>query len=195
MKKTILSFAFCCFLATQFSCQTRQVQRVNPNEQIDLSGRWNDTDSKLVANEMIESVTKGNWRGEFEAKFNRKPVIIIGSIKNTTSEHIDYTAFVKNMEMAFINAGTVRIVQSGDERNQLRDERNDQQQFASEDTRKKWGREKGADFMMNGVITSIVDQYKNQKVTLYQVNFELTDLETNEKVWMGQKEIKKYIQN
>lgn len=177
------------------ACQNRQVQRVNPNEQIDLSGRWNDTDSRLVSNEMIESVTKGNWRGEFEAKFNRKPVIIIGSIKNKTDEHIDNSTFVKNMEMAFVNAGTVRIVQSGSERNEIRDERNDQQQFASEETRKKWGKEKGADFMLNGVISSVVDQYKNQKVVSYQVNFELSDLESNEKVWIGQKDIKKYIKN
>jgi len=49
--------------------------------------------------------------------------------------------------------------------------------------------------MINGVMTSVVDQYKNQRTVQYQVNLELTDLETNEKVWIGEKQIKKYIKN
>jgi PBP1b-binding outer membrane lipoprotein LpoB len=42
---------------------------------------------------------------------------------------------------------------------------------------------------------SVVDQYKKQKTVKYQVNLELTNLETNEKVWIGEKEIKKFIKN
>ena len=99
------------------------------------------------------------------------------------------------MERSFINSGTVSVVQSGDARVEARDERNDQQTFASEESRKKWGKEKGADFIMSGVITSIVDEYKNQKVVSYQINLELTDLETNEKVWIGEKQIKKFVKN
>jgi PBP1b-binding outer membrane lipoprotein LpoB len=94
-----------------------------------------------------------------------------------------------------INSGTVSVVQSGEERNEIRDERNDQQTFASDATRKRWREEKGADFMLNGIILSVVDQYKKQKTIKYQVNLELTDLETNEKVWIGEKEIKKFIKN
>ena len=95
----------------------------------------------------------------------------------------------------FINSGLVSVVQAGDARKELRDERNDQQTFSSEDTKKKWGLEKGADFMMNGVITSIVDQYGKNKVVYYQIDLELTNLETNEKVWIGDKKIKKAIKN
>ncbi len=177
------------------SCANRKVKRIDPNQQTDLSGRWNDTDSKLVANEMITDVLSRPWRNNFEQKNGRKPVVIIGSIRNKSSEHIESTTFIKDLEKAFINSATVSVVQSGDERSQVREERNDQQTFSSEESRKKWGKEKGADFMLNGVITSIVDQYKNQKTVAYQVNLELTDLETNEKVWIGEKEIKKYIKN
>ncbi len=177
------------------SCANRKVTRLDPNQQTDISGRWNDTDSKLVSNEMIKDVLERPWRSNFEQKHGRKPVIIIGSVKNKSTEQIDPITFIKDLEKSFINSGVVGVVQSGDERNQVRDERNDQQTFSSEETKKKWGREKGADFMLNGVIASIVDQYKNQKTISYQVNLELTDLETNEKVWIGEKEIKKYIKN
>lgn len=177
------------------SCANRKVTRIDPNQQTDISGRWNDTDSKLVANEMITDVLTRPWRSEFEQKYSKKPTVIVGSVKNKSSEHIESLTFIKDLEKAFINSGTVSVVQSADERNQVREERNDQQTFASEETRKKWGREKGADFMLNGVITSIIDQYKNQKIVAYQINLELTNLETNEKVWIGEKKIKKYIKN
>ncbi len=194
MKKILIILSVAGIFAST-SCGNRKIERVDPNTQTDISGRWNDTDSKLVAEEMTKDVLTRAWIGNFEKKYNRKPVVIIGSVRNKTSEYIDATMFIKNMEVAFINEGRVSVVQSADERNQLREERNDQQTFASEESKKKWGKEKGADFMMNGVITSITDEYKNRKSVAYQINLELSDLESNEKVWIGQKQIKKMVKN
>ncbi len=195
MKKVLLASGIASLLIFSNCGPSRKVERMDPNTVTDISGRWNDTDSKLVADEMIKDVLDRPWRTNFEMKNSKKPTVIVGQIKNKTSEHIDASTFIKNMEKSFINSGTVSVVQSGEERNEVRDERNDQQTFSSEETRKKWGKEKGADFMLNGVIMSIVDQYKNQKTVKYQVNLELTNLETNEKVWIGEKEIKKFIKN
>lgn len=194
MKKVILIPILTITLIVT-SCANRKVSRIDPDTQVDLSGRWNDTDSKLVANEMIKDVLARPWRANYEQKAGKKPTVIVGSVRNKTSEQIDAVPFIKAMEREFINSGVVSVVQSGDERNQSREERNEQQIFASEETKKKWGKEKGADFMMNGTISSIIDQYKNQRIVYYKVNLELTDLETNEKVWIGEKEIKKYVKN
>ena len=177
------------------ACQSHKVTRINPNEQTDLSGRWNDTDARLVAEEMTKDATARPWRTTFEASKNRKPVIIIGLVKNNTSEHIDEEVFIKHMEREFINQGTIRIVQGGEFREKLRDERADQQKYASMDTQKKWGKELGADYMLTGYLSSITDSYGKEKVVYYQANLELTDLESNEKVWIGEKKIKKAIQN
>ena len=195
MKRILIVLPLVACLIFLTACANRKVTRIDPNQQTDLSGRWNDSDSRLVANELITQILTGAWRTNFEQKYNRKPVLIVGSIKNKSSEQIDPITFIKDLEKASINSGTVSIVQSGEERNQLREERNEQQTFSSEDSKKKWGREKGADFMINGVISSIVDQHKNQKTVYYQINLELTDLETNEKVWIGDKKIKKAIRN
>jgi hypothetical protein len=194
MKKIIIALSTIGVLVST-SCGNRKIERIAPNTATDISGRWNDTDSRLVAEEMTKDVLNRPWISLFEKKENRKPVVIIGSVRNKTSEYIDATGFIKNMEVAFINEGRVSVVQSADERNQARDERNDQLTFSSEETKKKWGKEKGADFMMNGVITSITDEYKKMKTVAYQINLELTDLETNEKVWIGQKQIKKVVKN
>ncbi len=176
-------------------CQQRVVKRVDPDQQIDLSGRWNDVDSKLVAKEMIQDVLNRPWRTSFESKNGRKPVVIIGIVKNKSSEHIDAENFIKDMEKEFINTATVKVVQGGEFREQIRKERADQQEFASPETMKKWKKEMGADFMMTGVISSITDEYGKQKVVYYQINLELSDMETNEKVWLNDKKIKKLINN
>ncbi|MCF8429029.1 MAG: penicillin-binding protein activator LpoB [Bacteroidia bacterium] len=196
MKKIIIALSAIGVLISS-SCGNRKIERVNPNLATDISGRWNDTDSKLVSVEMINDalVINRNWIANFETRMHRKPVVIIGNVRNKTSEYIDATFFIKNMEIAFINGGSVTVVQSSEDRSPIRDERNDQQTFASEETKKKWGKEKGADFMMNGVISSVTDEFKKRKSIAYQVNLELTDLETNEKVWIGQKQIKKLVKN
>ena len=136
------------------------------------------------------------WIPMFEQQNNgEKPVVIVGLITNKSHEHIDAETFIKDIERAIIRNGSVRLVQAGDKREALRGERADQQEFASQETAKKWGQELGADFMMQGTINSIVDQYNKQKVVYYQINLELTNLETNEIVWIGDKKIKKYIEN
>jgi len=177
------------------SCSQRSVTRVSPDQQIDLSGRWNDTDSKLVAEEMISDALTRPWYDNFNRSTGDRPIIIVGMISNKTSEHIESETFIKDIEKEFINSGSVRVVENSVFREKLREERADQNEFASPETQSRWGKELGADFMMFGIITSIEDSYRNEKVVSYKVNLELANLETNEKVWIGDKEIKKYIRN
>lgn len=177
-----------------FACM-RTVTRVNANKTIDLSGRWNDTDSKLVAQEMSTDVLARSWRDNFMKIKGRNPVIIVGMVSNKTSEFIEPEVFIKDVEKEFINAGTVRVVTNSVFREKLRTERAEQQQFASQESMKKWGKELGADFMLFGTINSISDQINKKKTIFYKVNLELADIETNEIVWVGDKEIKKFIQN
>lgn len=170
-----------------------KVARIAADEQIDLSGRWNETDSRLVAEEMIKDALSRPWAMEFTADKDRKPAVVVGSVRNLSHEHISAGTFIKDIEREFLNSGRVKLVQAGDARNELRDERAEQQEFASKETAKKWGQELGADFILQGTINSIVDQDKKQKVIFYQVDMELTNVETNEKVWIGDKKIKKLI--
>lgn len=194
MKSTIKILSALFVVAVISSCN-RQVTRINPDQQVDLSGRWNDTDSKLVAEEMIKDVTGRPWHNDFRIEESRKPTIIVGYVKNKSNEHIEAETFIKDIEREFINSGFVRVVSNADFREKLREERAEQGEFASPETQAKWGKELGADFMMFGIITAITDSYKKEKVVNYKVNLELSNIETNEKVWIGDKEIKKYIKN
>lgn len=174
---------------------TRTVERVDPKETIDLSGRWNDTDARLVAEEMVKDVLSRPWRTKFETLNNKPPRIIVGSIVNRSSEHIATETFINDIERELLNSGLIKLAQGKDFREEVRKERGDQQEFASAETTKKWKKELGADYMLQGTVNSIVDQYNKQKTVTYQVDLKLTDLETNDISWIGQKKIKKYIEN
>ncbi|MEM9983219.1 MAG: penicillin-binding protein activator LpoB, partial [Bacteroidota bacterium] len=155
----------------------------------------NDVDSRQVAEKMTEDALEHVWLKNFMFDQDKQPVMIVGMVQNKTHEHIDAQTFIKDIEKEFIQSQKIRIVQNSTLREKIRQERAEQQEFASPDTQKKWGKELGADFMMFGNINSIVDQEGKRRVVYYQINLELADIETNELVWIGEKKIKKYVKN
>jgi len=195
LKRLTLALAITASSVFIFSC-ARQVTRVSPDEAIDISGNWNNTDSRMVADEMTKTILGSSWLGDhLEKQAGKKPVVIVGMVQNKSHEHIDAETFVKDVEKAFLQTQRVRLVQGGKKREELRAEKADQQDNASLSTMKKFGLENGADYILQGSINSIVDSHKRQKVVYYQVNLELTDIQTNEVVWIGEKKIAKYVKN
>lgn len=176
------------------ACST-SVQRLDSQEEVDISGRWNDTDSQLVAKEMIEDLLSRSWINKFLKAEGKEPVVIVGRVKNLSHEHINTNTFIADMERELINSGDIQFVASSSARQEIRDERGDQDLNASEETRKEMGQEYGADFMMQGQINTIIDIEGTTQVRFYQVNLELVSIKDNRKVWIGQKKIKKLIKN
>ncbi len=171
------------------------VKRVDPTTQTDISGQWNDTDSRLVAEQMITDVLVGQWLTDFAIKnVGKKPTLIVGTVRNRTLEHISIATFVNDLQLAIMNSGKATFVASKEERDEVREERLDQGLNAREETRKDPGRETGADYMLKGEINSSVDSAEGIAAIFYQVNMTLIDLGTNEKVWMGEKKIKKVVE-
>ena len=173
-----------------------KVTRVASNTVTDLSGRWNDTDSQQVATAIVTDCLSQAWLDEWKAgNKNTRPIVIVGTIVNKSQEHINTDTFIKDIERALINSGKVRFVSSSTERDEVRQERWDQNEgHTSEKTRSAVGQETGANFIMKGSINSIVDQYNNEAAVWYQVNVELHNITTNEIAWVGQHKIKKFVE-
>jgi len=190
LRSPFLLFVLLSFLASwQVACASRRVTRVDAATPVDLSGRWNDTDSRLVAEEMIRQALASPWVGAG----GPPPVVIVGPIQNDTLEHIPTATFVNDLQAALAGSGRVIVVAAPDERGAVRAERADQQENARPSTRAAFGAETGADLMLGGVVSSIEDREDGKTVYYYQVDLSLTDLETNEKVWLGQKKLKKVL--
>ena len=156
---------------------------------------WNNTDSRLTAEEMINQALTADWLTNHTQAKGKKPVVIVGMVTNKSHEHIEAETFMNDLERSFITTSKVGLVQSGKKREELRGEKADQQTNASQSTMKKFGLENGADYILQGSINSIVDAYKKKKSVTYQINLELTNIETNEVVWIGDKKIAKLVKN
>ena len=191
MKKTAVLLVG-ALVFTAAGCAT-EVIRKEPAEVVDLSGRWNDTDARLVAEEMVRSCKEGRWVADFNKEKGRDPVVIVGTVVNRSDEHINARVFVEDLSMALVNSGKVRFVAAKGEREVVREERADQQVNSSVETRARLVQETGADFMLQGSINSVKDETRGKYVIMFQSNLELVDLTTNEKVWAGQKKVKKLV--
>lgn len=188
---TLLTASVLFFLA---AC-SHKVSRIDPAETPDINGSWNNTDSRLTAEQMINESLTDKWLSEHLQAKGKKPVVIVGFVSNKSHEHIEAETFMNDLEKSFITTSKVGLVQSGKKREEMRTEKADQQTNSSASTMKKFGLEKGADYILQGSINSIVDSYKRKKTVTYQINLELTDIQTNEVVWIGDKKIAKFVKN
>ena len=194
--KVVVFFVLVLILAGCSSSPS--IKRVAEEEQIDLSGYWNDTDVRIVCDNLVSdclnSPVVSKRLTEYEVKNGSLPVVVVGQFKNTSDEHIDVSVISKRMEAALLNSGKVDFVASSSERDDLRQERIEQQSWASEETAKALANEIGADFMLIGSVKTVVDQIDRKAVRNYFVYAEMIEIETGKKIWIGENsEIKKYI--
>lgn len=174
----------------------RTVSRVATDTQTDLSGRWNDTDARLTSEALIEDCFARPWLKRFTGESGRPPKVRVRNIVNKTDEHIDAQVFVKNIERAMVNSGLVDVVaQTGAELESV----NDEQDYGvggrvADESAPSIGNQEGADFVLVGRMASIVDQVEGTTAKLYKITFELIDATSARKVWMGDHEIKKVVQ-
>ncbi len=195
MNKKFFMFGIAIFTGFLMGCSTTKVERLKVEEVVDLSGRWNDTDAQMVSREMIGNCLVAAWLDSFVKQTGREPVVIVGTIENNSSEHINSAVFIKSLERDMINSGKVKFVASKPERPEVRDERKSQNEEGYSDpaTIKPPRKEVGADFMLRGSINTVTDNASGKYVILYQVNLELVDLTTNEVKWLEQTELKKLV--
>lgn len=174
---------------------TQQVQRVDARKQVDLSGKWNDTDARLTADALIAECFNANWLTQFKMAQKRKPAVRVRGVVNKTDEHIDAQVFIKSIEAAMVNSGKVIVLaQDGNEMEVM-----DQEQVRAQSGRQTaggpvvMGRETGADYVVAVRTASVIDEVEGRRVKFYKINFELVSPTTAEKAWIGDYEIKKLV--
>ena len=175
---------------------SRETTRVDSETQTDLSGRWNETDSRKVADKMVGGMLESAWLQRWTRNHEGRPTLIVGPIRNKTMQHIDEEIFIKDIERNLVNSGQVQFVAAKDERKAIRAEREGQQKRATMESAAAMAQEIGADYMVLGTISSNVQEnLEGDKVSLfYTVNLELINIEKNIKAWLGEKEIKKIVE-
>ncbi len=195
MKKSVLMISMFLVLGLLFvgcGASSTATTRVAADTRADLSGRWNDTDSRLVAEQMVSDLLASGWLPNFVDENGSKPRVIVGKVRLKDSmEHIKTSGFIKDIERELVNSGKVSFVASAGERDIVRDERMDQQSFASEESAKRLANEAAADFMLGGSITMYVDAVDGTQTRFYQIDLELINVNPMKRPGWAAKRLKR----
>lgn len=192
--QALIGTAMVATLLFSGGCASTSVSRVDAATVTDLSGRWNDTDSRMVAEAMIQEALSRPWLDGYTNANRRPPVVVVGTVANRSHEHINVQTFITDLERELTNSGRVTFVAAKGQREELREERREQAANALESTQKPPGKEVGADYLLRGSISTIQDEAEGTKAIFYQVDLEMVDISNNVKSWYGQKKIKKVVE-
>lgn len=178
-------------------CKSRTVERADPTEVRDLDFRFDEDDARMTATTMVRDALSQGWIDRWMGTHEQRPVVIVGTVRNDTSDYLDSKLFTKQIERELINSGRVRIVAARDERGEVRDERRQGLDWSRPETVKQQAYELGADFMLLGRVGENIERSRdgNRRIVYYQVNLEMIDLESNEKVWIGEQQIEKRVRD
>ena len=160
---------------------------------IDLTGVWNDKDAARVARELINDCLTHPWLSRYMQSHTTEPVVVVGNIRKNLSEHVDTSTVTTQFERALLDDGRVGLVARSDQRDDIAGEIDWQNLTASPETMKAFGQAYGADLILLGEMRDIVDRVRDEKVVTYQLDFELIDIESQRKYWIGQTSLKKFI--
>jgi len=192
MKRSLLvvGFGILIFLV---ACKSKEsIQKVSEKQtQILTEGYWNAEDSRLVAEKLVKKMLSDRWRTEYMIVHkNARPILIVGIVQNLSTEKIDTNLFLKDIEKSIIKGDLVRFIQSGNKKSILMTE------LANSDTINtisNWAQRMGANFVVNGLISSSEELKRREKIIIYRAKLKLINSETQQPVWLGEEKINKKI--
>lgn len=190
--KRILSVGLLLSAGVMTSCQTTQGNYADPNKVEIVDDRWNETDARLTAEQMIGSALSKAWLKEFTRESQgKRPFVLVDDFENRTSEQIDTKAIFEAVRNELINSGQVRFLDGAQRQKILEEYKYQQSGVVKQGAAKGPGKQQAADFFMVGAISSQEAEADGYKTVTYQVEMRLTNIESSEIVWTEIKKIKK----
>lgn len=159
----------------------------DPNVIEMLSDQFNENDLQLIAKKMVESMGASP---SIQAIQNQ-PIIIVGKLKNSTSEHIDTSSLRDKIVVQLSKTGKFRF-QDKDARQDVAEEYEYQGSgYVDPSSAKGKGQQASADYVFTGEISSIVQEVGSDKSVYYKMTGKLTNLRSGIMEWTDEKELRK----
>jgi hypothetical protein len=163
-------------------CGGKEIVRTDSAAAKDLSGNWNDVDTKNTSREIVDKAMKAPWLGKFKDEHKRNPVIVVGKfpVRTNGDEHVNTSLITNALVEEFINSGSIDVLNDAEETRKILE---NQAAYAAQ--AKEMGRELAADFVLNGEIGVQNDQEGRQQVKFYVVTFKLVHIQTTKLAWQS----------
>ena len=152
-----------------------------------LDDRFSENDMQLIAKKMVNSLLASPQM----AADSGAPAVMVGSMRNRTTEHIDMVMLSDKLKTALIQSGKFRFVDVMNRRDIAEEYEYQQSGYVNPNQAKAPGSQTGADYMLTGTLTSNIQQVGKDKLVYYKATFQLTNLLSSEIVWTDEKEIRK----
>ncbi|KLV10807.1 MULTISPECIES: penicillin-binding protein activator LpoB [Photobacterium] len=152
---------------------------------------FGSTDLQKIAEQMTDSMLSSGSVGYITGN-GQRPIIMVESIKNKTSEHIDTESITDSVSTRLLNSGKFRFVDMARveaARKQLNFQNNDE--LVNQSTAIQFGKMVGAQYMLYGNLSSIVKNAGSDKDVYYKMTMRLMDLQSGLIEWADESEIRK----
>ncbi len=174
-------------LALAAGCAKEQTRYGDERAVETLTNQFGSTDLQLIA----ESMTRSMLQAPVIVSGNL-PIVTVQEVKNKTSEYIDTRAITDTIRAELQKGGKVRFAVDAAAMNQQVEElKRQQSEYYAKDQAAQIGRMVGAQYRMEGNITSIVKQVKDTKDVYYKFNLQLWNIRNGLLEWSDEKEIRK----
>jgi len=153
-----------------------------------LTNQFGSTDLQMIAESMARSMQQSP-----SIASGNLPIVTVQEVRNKTSEYIDTRAITDSIRSELQKGGRVRFAVDAVGMRQQTEELNRQQDsslYAKPSAVEK-GQMVGAQYRMEGNITSIVKQVKDKKDVYYKFNLQLWNIRNGLLEWSDEKEIRK----
>lgn len=149
-----------------------------------LDDRFSENDMQLIAKKMVNSLIES-------PTLKGAPTVMVGKMRNRTTEHIDMTALSDKIRTSLIRSGRFRFVDVLNRRDIAREYEYQNSGYVNLAQAREAGDQTAARLMLTGTLTSNVQEAGKEKLVYYKATFQVTDLVSTEIVWTDEKEIRK----
>ena len=152
-----------------------------------VTNQFGSTDLQMIA----ESMTRSMLQAPVIASGNL-PIVTVQEVKNKTSEYIDTRSITDSIRVEVQKSGKVRFaVDAAAMQQQVEELQRQQSDLYDKEAAVQTGKMAGAQYRLEGNITSIVKQDKDIKDVFYKFNLQLWNIRTGLLEWSDEKEIRK----
>jgi len=152
-----------------------------------VTNQFGSTDLQMIA----ESMTRSMLQDPVIAAGNL-PIVTVQEVKNKTSEYIDTRSITDKIRAELQKSGKVRFaVDAVAMQQQVEELQRQQSELYEKEQAVEKGKMVGAQYRMEGNITSIVKQAKDVKDVYYKFNLQLWNIRNGLLEWTDEKEIRK----
>ncbi|MCZ6633781.1 MAG: penicillin-binding protein activator LpoB, partial [bacterium] len=119
-----------------------------------LDDRFNENDMQLIAKKMANSILSAPWMDSAGGT----PAVMIGKMRNRTSEHIDMVALSDKLRTTLIQSGRLRFVDVLNRRDIAEEYEYQNSGYVNPAQAKAPGNQTGSDYILTGTLSSNVQE-------------------------------------